>query len=102
MLTEARLAELAAPHGQEAAALRVPYLYRPIPYFGGRVLKCAGIATSAHADGSPGGSRAIVAEKAKDAGQGITRDGFLPGFIELPEYHGDRIYADSHAEYTGF
>ena len=70
-----------------------PYLYRPIAAYQGRVLKCAGIATP--------NSRVVVAERAKDKGDGLTADGYMPGFIELPDYAGDRITADTHTVFKG-
>ena len=55
----------------------IPYFYRPIPYYNGKVLKCAGMATEEN------------------------RKWFFeqnPGSIELDHYAGDRIKADNHEE----
>ncbi len=71
-----------------------PYIYRPIAHYKGQILKCAGIATN--------GSRAIIEEKAKARpGESLTDDGYMPGFIVLPQYAGDRITADTHALFEG-
>lgn len=67
---------------------RVPYLYRPIASYAGAVLKCAGIASPK--------SRAVVAEKAA-----VAEDGYLPGFVEVPVYLGDRIFAATGLVKTG-
>lgn len=73
---------------------KVPYLYRPIAYYGGTVLKCAGIAADS--------SRKCVAMKAEAApGSDLTADGYLPGFIELEEYKGDRINAGDYSVFGG-
>ena len=51
------------------------YFYRPLPFYAGRVLKCAGICTDDN------------------------RTWFLaanPDTIVLPQYMGDRIKADTH------
>lgn len=71
-----------------------PYLYRPIAYFDGKVLKCCGIATD--------NSRAIVQAKA-DGTEKIGEDGTLLQngvVIETPVYAGDWIYADSLLAYS--
>lgn len=62
----------------------VPYLYRPLAYFGNdekaMVLKCAGIATPE--------SRVLVACKALSPDP----DGvYLPGLYEAESYLGDRV-----------
>lgn len=70
-----------------------PYLYRPIAVFGGRVLKCCGMASDE--------SRAIVQEKAN--GGGLCPDSTLLAngvVVELDHYAGDRITADTHQEYA--
>lgn len=70
-----------------------PYLYRPIAFFGGKVLKCCGIATNT--------SRAIVQAKA-DGIEKIGEDGTLMQngvVIETPTYVADRIYADTLLPY---
>jgi hypothetical protein len=60
---------------------KVPYLYRPIAMYGGKVLKCCGIATEI--------SRAIVSDQS--VGLGLVKDDALM----TSEYKGDRIYAES-------
>lgn len=70
-----------------------PYLYRPIRAFGGRVLKCCGIATET--------SRAIVQAKA-DGTEKTGEDGTLLTngvVVETRGYLGDRIYADTLEPY---
>lgn len=67
---------------------KVPYLYRPIAMYGGKVLKCCGIATEI--------SRAIVSDQS--VGLGLVKDDALMTngiVVETSEYKGDRIYADS-------
>ncbi len=64
------------------------YLYRPIAFYDGKVLKCAGMASDV--------SRQIAQEHS-DKGE----DGYLPGVIETTEYRGDRIHADTHIEFFG-
>jgi hypothetical protein len=60
---------------------QTPYIYAPIPYFNGRVLKCQGIATT--------NSLAVCAEK-------------NPGveLIVRPDYCGDRILANDFTLFT--
>ena len=60
--------------------MTIPYIYVGLPFYAGKVLKCAGIATPA--------SLAIVKENHGDA-------------IVLSEYKGDRILADTHELFTG-
>lgn len=60
--------------------MTIPYIYVPIPVYAGKVLKCAGIATTV--------SLAIVKEKHGDA-------------IVLSEYKGDRILANTYELFTG-
>jgi hypothetical protein len=54
-----------------------PYFYRPIPYYNGKILKCAGICT-------------------KDNVIWFTREN--PGTIIADRYLGDRIRADDLTE----
>ena len=73
---------------------KTPYLYRPIAYFGGKVLKCCGIASTA--------SREIVQAMANGI-EKTGEDGTLMAngvVIETEEYAGDRIYADTLLPYT--
>lgn len=60
--------------------MTVPYIYVPIQFYAGKVLKCAGIATPE--------SLAIVKEKHGDV-------------IVLSEYKGDRILANTYELFTG-
>ena len=62
------------------ATAQTPYLYVPITFFDGKVLKCAGIATKT--------SEAIVRAK-------------HPTTIVTDNYLGDRIYSDDLSPYTG-
>ena len=55
----------------------IGHYYRSIPFYNGRVLKYGGLATKDNAW--------VLEEK--------------PGTIILPEYKGDRIYADTHEDY---
>lgn len=73
--------------------MNTPYLYRPIAFFKGNVLKCCGIATDA--------SRAIVQAKA-DGIEKIGEDGTLLQnglVIETPAFVADRIYAGTLLPY---
>ncbi len=72
---------------------KTPYLYRPIAYFGGAVLKCCGIASAT--------SREIVQAQANGT-EKTGEDGTLMAngvVIETEEYAGDRIYADTLLPY---
>ncbi len=53
------------------------YFYRPIPYYSGRVLKCAGICT-------------------EDNVRWFTREN--PGTVVVEGYRGDRVCADDFTE----
>ena len=67
---------------------KVPYLYRPLAHYAGKVLKCAGIATDV--------SRNII----KNNLEVTYKEGiYLPGVVETEEYLGDRIYADTLKEF---
>jgi hypothetical protein len=57
------------------ANLTLPYFYRPLAFYNGRVLKCAGIATTGNIDH-------LNAEH--------------PGGVVLEGYRGDRIDAATH------
>ncbi len=58
------------------------YFYRPLAFFGGKVLKCAGICDATNID------------KANELYIERREDGYLPGFIVLDAYRGDRIVVD--------
>lgn len=73
----------------------VPYLYRPIAMFGGRVLKCCGIATDV--------GRAIVSDMS--VGLGLARDDTLIAngiVVETSSYRGDRVVKDDSGNYVEF
>ncbi len=55
------------------------YFYRPLAFFGGKVLKCAGICDATNIDMA----NELYIERRED--------GYLPGFIILDAYRGDRI-----------
>lgn len=56
------------------------YAYRPIAFFNGKILKCAGIIDDSNEH--------IIKEKSE-----VTQDGLLPGYIVLDGHRGDRIHA---------
>lgn len=61
------------------------YFYRPLSFFGGRVLKCAGICNETNAEWFP-----RECETAKEI--------YQPGVIVLEGYRGDRINADDESD----
>jgi hypothetical protein len=63
------------------------YYYRPIAYFGGKVLKCAGMVSEENIKWFP-------SERCAEP-----KDGYLPGFVIAAEYKGDRVIAGSMVEY---
>lgn len=69
-----------------------PYLYRPIAFYQGKVLKCVSMATPA--------SRAIV--QARADGEELDADGLMINgvVVETPDYYGDRIRADDLQPYS--
>jgi hypothetical protein len=72
-----------------------PYLYRPIAMYGGKVLKCCGMASDV--------SRAIVSDKS--IGKGLVPDSTLLTngvVVETCEYRGDRITKDASGNYVTF
>lgn len=58
------------------------YFYRPLAFFGGKVFKCAGICDASSID------------KANEFYIDRKEDGYLPGFVVLDSYKGDRIVID--------
>lgn len=71
------------------ACTETPYLYRPLAHFGGKILKCAGIATP--------WSRRIVQGKSAANDDPV----YLPGVVEHPRYMGDRIDTETGSVFTG-
>jgi len=55
-----------------------PYFYEPIPYYSGKVLKCAGMPSE----------------------QNMAWMMAKPGMVLLDEYKGDRIHADTYLPFT--
>ena len=64
---------------RQQASEEISYFYRPLAFYEGAVLKCAGIATDEN--------RARMMKE--------------PGTIELKGYRGDRIDAVTHQKFTG-
>lgn len=69
------------------------YYYRPIAFYNGKVLKCAG-------HGAENANHREFFEpyfaENKDASQHASGCAFLPGVVILDGYHGDRITADTY------
>ena len=65
-----------------------PYYYRPIKYYDGKVLKCAGMVSEDNAQWLPEQWAKLEA-------------GYLPGFIVTDSYMGDRINAADLSPFNG-
>ena len=84
-MTEAQKTPIAAKHA-----------YRPIPSFGGKVLKYAGFQNTQETFDF------YTAYWSAEQKEGDHLYGeYLPGVVWLDDYIGDRITADTHAPYTG-
>jgi hypothetical protein len=67
------------------------YFYRPLAFFGGKVFKCEGICDASNIDKA--NEIFLVSDGAYIKGRGNV---YLPGFIVIDGYRGDRIVIDGN------
>lgn len=65
------------------------YFYRPLRFFSGMVLKCAGICTEQN--------QTWFTEACLKEDDPV----YLPGCVIMDGYKGDRVHIGNHQEYTG-